>query len=455
MEKIIKTSNRGLTFSFNGNGTKFNIGSKYKYILDKRSRKIYILSSGKMKVSRKRSGKHLKSLIDIRAKNIINEFKEQDVDCIKVEINKDVIIVTGLKEISSGKFKTYKEVEKVYLEKEVLEQLSFFDKLDGDKEIGKIKKIFSIFSGAGMLDKPFAEDKNFKIVKAIEYDKSACESYRENIGDVIEQGDVRKIKKEDIPDADILLGGTSCKVYSNANRHTRLEEHKDSDLLNHYLRIVKEGNFETFVLENVVELVTLENGKYLELIKKELVDYNINSYILKDSECGGYTTRKRVFLIGTKIKTPTINIAKKAFKTVRDALKKVNEKWFNYKDISKSRKGTIERMKYIPQGGNWQDIPKELWQKSYKVGKTHSNTLRRLALDKPSITLANFRKCILIHPTKNRIISVAEAISLSGFEKDFKVVGSLSERQMQIANGVPYNLGLTVKNIVKKLFAII
>lgn len=78
--------------------------------------------------------------------------------------------------------------------------------------------------------------------------------------------------------------------------------------------------------------------------------------------------------------------------------------------------------------------------------------MRRLELDKPSVTIANFRKSNIIHPIYNRGISVAEASAISGFDERFKFLGSLSERQQQIANGVPFFMGVTVKNIVKEIF---
>ncbi|MDU7943350.1 MAG: DNA cytosine methyltransferase, partial [Streptococcus salivarius] len=53
----------------------------------------------------------------------------------------------------------------------------------------------------------------------------------------------------------------------------------------------------------------------------------------------------------------------------------------------------------------------------------------------------------------NRIISVAEALAISGFDNDFKVLGSLASRQQQVGNGVPFNLGLALKNVINNIFA--
>lgn len=84
--------------------------------------------------------------------------------------------------------------------------------------------IISLFSGgSGMLDYPFCKDNMFNIVKAIEYNKSACESYKYNIGDVVENKNVKDVEFEDNRPYNILIGGVSCKPFSNANRIKRLE----------------------------------------------------------------------------------------------------------------------------------------------------------------------------------------------------------------------------------------
>lgn len=77
MKKIINKSNRGLTFSFEGATTNFNVGDKYRYIIDPKLNKVYIVPSNHEKdltVSKKKVGTKIKSLIDLRSKNIISTF---------------------------------------------------------------------------------------------------------------------------------------------------------------------------------------------------------------------------------------------------------------------------------------------------------------------------------------------------------------------------------------------
>ena len=79
----------------------------------------------------------------------------------------------------------------------------------------------------------------------------------------------------------------------------------------------------------------------------------------------------------------------------------------------------------------------------------HSNIYRRLELDKPSVTITNWRKVNLIHPTENRILSVAEASSIMGLDKSFRFYGSINDRQQQVGNGVTQAIATFAKDIIK------
>lgn len=495
MKKIIKKSNRGLTFSFLGENTNFDIGCKYRYIVEPKSGKVYIVPSNSekaLKVSRKKVGAKIKSLIDLRSKAVIDAFSNAEL--LEIKIGRKTIVVEVLEETATSKIVSKitscfnsskvvditkklnrcKKVSELRIDTTLLNKVSgdtfnsslnsILSTLEGEewfasteqyeslsKGLNQTIKVLSVFSGAGMFDYPLYLDGDFEIVKAIELNKAACETYRENIGNIILNEDIRNFKIDDNSNYDLLFGGVPCTPYSNANRTNRLENHKDINLLDEYIRILKSHNFKAFIIENVPQMITANKGQYLMKLKERLKDFDISHIILQDNECGGYTTRKRAFIFGSKIGKISLAYVKKIGKTVGDALKKVTSNWFNFNDITKVGAETKKRMSYVPQGGNWQDIPKEFWLPSFKVGKTHSNTYKRLSLDMPSITLANYRKCNIIHPTEDRGLSVAEAAAISGFD-NYKFLGTLSDRQMQIANGVPFHLGLTVKKFIKRLF---
>lgn len=491
MSKTIKASDRGLTFSFNKTET-FDIGTAVTYAVDLKNKKIIILpaqsENKKASVSRKKCGSEYKPLLDLRSKEV-KELLAQ-AEYLNVEILGGQILVSAYVEDQSKSGEQHKQEKVIKLEDIIpVRKISSFlmdenllkmavgtetvsfdatgniqSNVEGlnsyrsnafspnfKKDLSKVFKVISLFSGAGMFDYPFAKDKQFEIVYAVDNDKDAVESYKHNIGEHIECKSVYDVNGKELPKADLLIGGVVCTPFSNANRHTRLKDHSDSKLLNEYIRIVKESGVNAFVLENVPQILTACEGEYLQQILEEMKEFDITANIVCDSDVGGYTSRKRAIVCGSKFgKVDLPTILMKSVKTVKQALSKVTEDWFNYKDVTIPRKDTRLRMSCVPQGGNWKDIPEELRTNGCKVEKKHSHCYYRLNENSISPSIVNWRKPPLIHPVEDRTLTVAEASALSGFEKDFEFHGSLSSKQQQCGNGVPFALGKYVKDAIKK-----
>jgi DNA (cytosine-5)-methyltransferase 1 len=127
---------------------------------------------------------------------------------------------------------------------------------------------------------------------------------------------------------------------------------------------------------------------------------------------------------------------------------KVHDGWHNYEDYTHPGERTRLLMSYVPQGGNWRNIPPEV---AYFPPTTHSQKYYRLKWNEPSITITNFRKPNITHPEKDRTITVAEAAALMGLEEDFPIYGkSLDSRQQQVANGVTQSMARFIKEHVTK-----
>ena len=460
----IKSSKRGLTFSFSENET-FKTGAKYRYVVDNELSEIIIVpdENGKYKLSKK--GVHQKPLIDLRNEEIrrlISTCRYMEVeildDKIIVHVIRDTINIEGcsdtdIADIIEKADKISFEIDKSVLEsndKSLVQMLEasglFSSKMTED--ISYVYDTVSLFSGAGLLDYPFSKDDSFDIKFAVDFDKSACETYRANIGDHILCMDIRDLDETDVPSAELIIGGPCCQGYSNANRFGNISQDTSKrKLIDDYIRIVKAKNPLMFVIENVPQFITKEKGKYLQKVISELSnDYYISYSVVNDHELGGYSTRKRMILFGSKkavghICIPDIEIS--SLKTTRDALNKVNSDWFNYNDITKASDETKEKMKHVRPGHNYKDIP------SMRHLDRHSNVYRRLDYDKPACTLTNWRKVNLMPPEENRILSVAEASAIMGLDKTFKFLGTLNDRQQQVGNGVTQAIASFVKHIVK------
>lgn len=436
-------------------------------------------------MSRKRSGQSWNALVDLRSKEVLDFIS--GMEQLRIQFSDDVIIVTGAAERTAVEERT--ETVLVFPRAALaglrlaagLDDITAVSRLlDGtqitldeylssqehalpihtvQKELSDVYTLVSLFSGAGILDWPFMQDHNFMPIYAIDSDAAACETYRHNIGLHIVHGDIHRAFTEHgyplddaVMEPDTLIGGPPCKPFSNANRHTRLADHPDSDLVVQYMRIVQTLRPKVFAMENVPEVLTACDGAYFKAVQEtaEEQGYHVAAKIVQDNHVGGYTTRRRAVILGSRIGKVDFNrvIAETGGKTAGEALCKVNRSWTNFDDITLPGAETRKRMSFVPPGGNYKSIPPE-----YRTpGKNrHSSTYRRLALDEPSPTIVNWRKPPLIHPTEDRTLSVAEAKALQGLPGSYRIFGSLGQMQQQVGNAVPVALGRYIKQAVLSL----
>ena len=112
----------------------------------------------------------------------------------------------------------------------------------------------------------------------------------------------------------------------------------------------------------------------------------------------------------------------------------------------------------VPAGGNWQDIPQKIIQKSARLMQIHKSGGRttyygRLQNNLPSYTINTYfnrpGNGTFIHPKQDRLISMREAARLQSFTDRFRFLGSLSSRYKQIGNAVPPLLARAVATLVK------
>lgn len=466
----IKTSKRGLTFSFQEN-EHFTVGAKYRYILDVSKNEIVIVPdvNGTNTISRK--GPNHKPLIDIRSRDVKQLIAMASY--LEISIEDDQIQVSAVKEVPGITDQTgdtelaaligRTECHTITLNRNILiqENPAIYQALEAaglfssatTKELSCVFDVISLFSGAGLLDYPFRTDPAFDIKSAVDFDKDACETYRYNIGDHILCADMREVETDMLrcQKPDLIIGGPCCQGYSNANRHNILSETAEEkrSLVDDYIRIVKAKHPYLFVIENVPQFITKEKGKYLERVLSSLPEYQITYQIVSDLEVGGYTKRRRMILIGSRIGKVTIpDIELFRHRTAGDALIKVDDTWFNAKDITKPGADTVRKMGFVRPGHNYRDIP------DMKDLDRHSDTYRRLAMDEPAPTIANWRKVNMMPPVGNRILSVAEVAALMGLPKTFRLFGSLNSKQQQLGNGVTIAIASFVKALVKnKLYA--
>lgn len=152
---------------------------------------------------------------------------------------------------------------------------------------------------------------------ASEIDKYAIKIAMKNHPDIIQLGDVRNVKGEDLPKIDLLMGGSPCQDLSQAMKNRKGLKGSKSSLFFEFVRVYKEVQPKTFLFENVggakkedVDIISeilgvnpirinsslvsaaLRNRMYWTNIKnvKQPEDKQIN---LQDVLESGYTDRKK------------------------------------------------------------------------------------------------------------------------------------------------------------------
>jgi DNA (cytosine-5)-methyltransferase 1 len=223
------------------------------------------------------------------------------------------------------------------------------------------------------------------------------------------------------------------------------------------------------VFENVKGLIETENGFFLDAVLKGFkeIGYTISHFVLNSADFGVPQKRNRLFIIGSLHGIEALP-PEPAFinpVTVKDALDDLPElnngdgsdikeysgsAFTQYaKDmrgelnecsnniVTKNAPHILERYRHIPQGGNWENIPKHLMKNYADVSRCHTGIYRRLKEDEPSVVIGNFRKNMLIHPWKDRGLSVREAARLQSIPDWFRFSGSIGFQQQQVGNLVP------------------
>jgi DNA (cytosine-5)-methyltransferase 1 len=140
-------------------------------------------------------------------------------------------------------------------------------------------------------------------------------------------GDITKVKNENIPDFDFLLGGFPCQPFSAGGKRLGFVDTRGT-LFFEIERILADKKPYGFILENVEGLVKHdiehkkdEIGRTLKTIveKLESLGYKVNWKVLNAADFSLPQARKRIFIVGTlaeKIDLNNFPIKRKKIKSI-------------------------------------------------------------------------------------------------------------------------------------------
>jgi DNA (cytosine-5)-methyltransferase 1 len=325
----------------------------------------------------------------------------------------------------------------------------------------------------------------------------------------VEEIDVRLIRQQlglRKGELDALVGGPPCQGFS-INAPGRFLEDPRNALFRHYIRFLDEFQPKTLMFENVPGMLSIANGGIFEEIMSEIAahGYQLSAQILFAAHYGVPQERWRVIILGSREgfaplhPMPTHNAHGRAnfrggrqmtfnplplersflepMVTVGHALgdlprlrmgegeeesaydKKPHTPYahqmrdgsfalFNHYAPRLSQQN-IERMRYIPEGGSWREIPHSLLPKGMQAARRSDHTKRygRLRADAPSGTVMT--KCdphwgAVILPDQDRTLTVREAARLQSFPDKYRFLGSRVAQYAQVGNAVPVLLAKAV-----------
>ncbi len=180
--------------------------------------------------------------------------------------------------------------------------------------MGKYKFI-DLFAGIGGFHLAL-HDLGAECVFASEWNEHARKTYEHNFASISPKlfqkgnfaGDITKVNKEDIPDFDILTGGFPCQPFSQAGKQKGFEDTRGT-LFFDIAEIIKIKQPKAFFLENVRHLYSHDGGRTYQEIKRVLTEelgYSLQEFIVRASEHGLPQHRPRLFMIGFKDNTLSI-----------------------------------------------------------------------------------------------------------------------------------------------------
>ncbi len=338
-----------------------------------------------------------------------------------------------------------------------------------------------LFCGAGGLSEGFASA-SFHLVSATDMDAPSARTFRNRHPDTpFVEAKIEDLASSDLScglargELDCMVGGPPCQAFSVYN-HNRGMHDERSGLFRHYLRFVQDLLPKVAVIENVTGLLSIPAA--VEEIHSRLgeIGYSVAHRVLKAEEYGVPQERRRVIFvaarrdIGEPVFPPQTHggTGQPPFNTVRDAIADLpppaqDPPLLPYRNPPRSpfqvasradsdgvtshvpaRLGpaNMERLRHIPPGGSWRDIPHDLLPAGMKKARRSDHTKRYGRLRWDGLACTILTKCDVhwgayIHPDEDRSLTVREAARFQSFPDSFSFLGSRTEQYRQIGNAVP------------------
>lgn len=314
-----------------------------------------------------------------------------------------------------------------------------------------------LFSGCGGLSCGLQEA-GFCVVAAVEIDEKAQATYELNHPKVrLFKQDIRQISALDIMretklergDLDLLAGCPPCQGFSRLrtkNRKTYVHDERNG-LVSDFLRLVKEMNPKTVMLENVPALG--KDGRFTKM-KNQLIalGYQVVVHVLDAADYKVPQRRKRLIMLASRVGTPSIAPASIERITVRQALQGMPAPSRSKDELHRVKENRSQAVRdlirLIPKnGGSRSDLGPKHQLACHVRSDGFKDVYGRMKWDDVSPTITsgchNPSKGRFLHPSHNRTITLREAAVLQGFPLDYRFDVSHGKEAiaLMIGNALP------------------
>jgi DNA (cytosine-5)-methyltransferase 1 len=160
-------------------------------------------------------------------------------------------------------------------------------------------KFIELFAGIGAF-RLGLERTGHECVWANEWLEKPRRIYERNFGEQPDARDIRNVRPEDLPEADLLCGGFPCATFSVAGKRTGFSlEDTRGTLAFEMFRLAKDKRIPYILFENVKGLLNHDSGRTFQIILGVLDDMGYDSqWELLDSQNFGVPQhRERIFLV--------------------------------------------------------------------------------------------------------------------------------------------------------------
>jgi DNA (cytosine-5)-methyltransferase 1 len=157
-------------------------------------------------------------------------------------------------------------------------------------------KVISLFSGIGAMDLGF-QNQGFEIAFQCEINNFCLQILNKNFPDVPKHKDIRTLQAENLPIADIMIGGFPCQDISQGNTEGIGLKGNRSGLWYQYLRLINSYRPSMVVIENVESIRYFRRGLAVLLQDLTKIGYDCEWQILSAAMFGGIHRRRRIFII--------------------------------------------------------------------------------------------------------------------------------------------------------------